>query len=189
GAGVEGVDQVAVLEAELLEHPPRGEGLGADLADDAAGLRREEGQVDLVPRQQVDHELLGVLAEAVRLLVGEVDEAAAEVLPEDRVPVGADGTHHLRDDAVGEEVAVEGDELEADEADEAAELLGVAAEVGLEDQAADLGGAGLVEVELGGDVRAALLEGLAEELPLGELEGEVGVPGPAHAGDDLAGAQ
>src|SRR5690606_34733174 len=104
-------------------------------------------------------------------------------------PVVADGRHHLGEDALAEELAMEGDVVEADERELLAELRAVAAEAGLEDEAADLGRSALVEDELGGDVRGAGLEVLAEELAPAEAHGEVRVAGASHARDDLARAE
>jgi len=169
GAGVqvrpaiEGVDEAVILEAELLEHAPGRHGLLADLPDDGARLRRQEREIDRLSWEEGGDELAGDLAEAVRLGVAEADEATAEVLPEQVLSVGRDGGHHLGDHSIVEDLAMERDEVEADEAEEASELQLVAPERGLDDEAAELAGPSLVEVERRDRVRGARLERLAVE--------------------------
>ena len=129
-----------------------------------------------------------MLAEAVGLGVAHRDELAAEVIPEGVVAVARHGWGHLGDDAVGEEGEVEANEVEADEGEEAAGPELVATEAGLDDEATELGGAGLVGVELADGVGGSEAELRGVELLLADAEGPVGIAGAALMGADLAGA-
>ncbi len=176
-------------EAEPFEHGLGGLGVAAHLAHKSAGLRRQQREVDLLARQQRGHELAALCAETVGFVVRQIDEAAAEVLPETVAAVGGDGRHHLGDDRVLKSLTMQGDVVEADEAQLLAELLGSAAERGRQDQGADLAGARFVEDQLGRHVRGAGLQILTEEAPLAQAQIHVGGARGAHAGDHHRTAQ
>ena len=187
GAAVEGIDVPLVLEALSLQHPASGPGLIAFAADQVPGFRGKQRGVERLAREQRGHELLRVLAEEIRLLVGEVDEPPAQVVPEEVVAVGRDRPHHLGDDPLAELPLVQAHVVEADHRQESAELLRVSAVAGREDEPAHLRGPRDVFTEGEHDLRRALLEIVAPELAAGDVEVDVRVSGPRHAGDDRAG--
>ena len=162
-------------------------GLGPHLADLIARFRRQQRHEDLLPREQGGDKLLGVLAEEVRLGEAEVDEPAAEVVPEEVPAVRRQRPHHLRDDPLREPLGMPPHEVEADEAQEHAESLVVAPIGGAEHETADLARSRLVRGELQGEMDLAGLKILAVVLALADLEEGVGPPRPAQARDDRGG--
>ena len=187
GAAVEGVDVPLVFEALPLQHPASGPGLVALASDQIPGFRGKQRGVEGFAREQRGHELLRVLAEEVRLLVGEVDEPPAEVVPEEVVAFGRDRTHHLRDHPLVELPLVQAHVVEADHRQESAQLLRMSAIARREDEPTHLGGARDVLTEREHDLRRALLEIVAPELATGDVEVDVRMSRPRDAGDDRTG--
>ncbi len=181
---VEGIDMPIGRETEPFEHHPGGFGFLADFTDEVAGLRGKERDIDFFFGEEGEDELFGVLAEAVGLGIGQIDESPAEVLPEGVAAVRGEGGHHLGDNGFAELVAMHGQVVEAGATEELAEAGFVSPIGGGKDEAADFGVRGGIGLKLEGGVNLAGLEVFAVKLALANLEVKVGFFGGAYGRGD-----
>src|SRR3989449_7982125 len=186
-AAVERIDPLVIAEPDLRQHRPGPDALRPHLADRLLDLLREQRRVDLAGRKELLDELLVLAREPIRILVGEAREFAAQRLPERTAPVFLQAREQLDEDAVAKARPVHGDVEEAHVAELLAGLS-LAAELRIDDQAADLGGP--VEVVPDGEhaVPEVAVHAVRVMLLLVDVEEDVRRIARAVLGDDQRGA-
>src|SRR2546421_1087839 len=184
---VERIDPLVIAEPDLRQHRPGPDALRPHLADRLLDLLREQRRVDLAGRKELLDELLVLAREPIRILVGEAREFAAQRLPERAAPVFLQAREQLDEDAVAKARPVHGDVEEAHVAELLAGLS-LAAELRIDDQAADLGGP--VEVVPDGEhaVPEVAVHAVRVMLLLVDVEEDVRRIARAVLGDDQGGA-
>src|SRR5438132_81403 len=184
---VERIDPLVIAEPDLRQHRPGPDALRPHLADRLLDLLREQRRVDLAGRKELLDELLVLAREPIRTLVGEAREFAAQRFPERAAPVFLQAREQLDEDAVAKARPVHGDVEEAHVAELLAGLS-LAAELRIDDQAADLGGP--VEVVPDGEhaVPEVAVDAVRVMLLLVDVEEDVRRISRAVLGDDQGGA-
>src|SRR2546429_918788 len=97
---VERVDALVVPESDLRQHRPRAHALGPDFADGLLDLLGEERAVDFPGRKELLDELLVLAAEAIRVLIGQAREFAAQSFPQRAATLFLEAGEQLPQEAV-----------------------------------------------------------------------------------------